>query len=122
MRNVIITGASRGLGLATANRLALTGFRVLAIARSTTSTVVEEAKRCQSGLILRVPFDLGDTKKIPQLVKRLHKEFGPIYGLVNNAALGTDGALAMMHNSQVEDLIRLNVLSPIVLTKYVVRH
>ena len=44
-----------------------------------------------------------------------------IYGLVNNAASGTDGTLAMMHTSQIENLIRLNTLSPIVLTKYVVR-
>ena len=51
----------------------------------------------------------------------MRKEFGPIYGLVNNAALGTDGVLATMHNSQIEQLVRLNTLSPIVLTKYVVR-
>ena len=36
-------------------------------------------------------------------------------------ALGTAGLLANMHNSQIEQLIRLNTLSPIVLTKYVVR-
>jgi 3-oxoacyl-[acyl-carrier protein] reductase len=42
--------------------------------------------------------------------------------LVNNAALGLDGALAMMHNSQIERMVRVNTVSPIVLTKYVVRH
>jgi 3-oxoacyl-[acyl-carrier protein] reductase len=56
------------------------------------------------------------------LVKRLREEFGPVYGLVNNAALGSDGVLATMHNSQIERLIRVNTLAPIVLTKYVVRH
>ena len=56
------------------------------------------------------------------MVKALRKEFGPIHGLVNNAALGTDGALALMPVSQIEQLIRVNTLSPIVLTKYVVRH
>ena len=69
-----------------------------------------------------MPFDLGDVQEIPGLVKKLRKDFGPIYGLVNNAALGSDGALALMHTSQIERLIRLNTLSPIVLTKYVVRH
>ena len=34
-----------------------------------------------------VPFDLGDVDEIPDLVQALRKEFGPIYGLVNNAAL-----------------------------------
>ena len=44
-----------------------------------------------------------------------------MYGLVNNAALGTSGILATMHDSQIERLVRLNTLSPIMLTKYVVR-
>ena len=51
----------------------------------------------------------------------MRKDFGPIYGLVNNAAVGFDGVLAIMHNSQIEELVRVNTLSPIVLTKYVVR-
>ena len=68
-----------------------------------------------------VPFDLADTQAIPDLVKRLKKEFGAPYGLVNNAAIGTNGLLATMHNSQIEDLLRLNTLSPIILTKYAVR-
>lgn len=42
--------------------------------------------------------------------------------LINNAGIGTEGLLANMRNSEIEALIRLNVLSPIVLTKYVVRH
>ena len=54
-------------------------------------------------------------------MRKLRGEFGPLFGLVNNAALGLDGALSLMHNSQIEDLVRLNTLSPIVLTKYVVR-
>ena len=35
--------------------------------------------------------------------------------------IGFDGALALMHNSQIEELVRVNTLSPIVLSKYVVR-
>ena len=51
----------------------------------------------------------------------MRKDFGPIYGLVNNAAIAFDGVLAIMHNSQIEHLVRVNTLSPIVLTKYIVR-
>ena len=65
--------------------------------------------------------DLAEIEKIPDLVKTLRKQHGPIYGLVNNAALSFDGALALMRNSQIERLLRVNTLSPIVLTKYVVR-
>ena len=52
----------------------------------------------------------------------MREEFGAIYGLVNNAGIGTEGLLATMHNSEIEALVRLNVLSPVILTKYVVRH
>jgi 3-oxoacyl-[acyl-carrier protein] reductase len=56
-----------------------------------------------------------------QFVSRLRQEVGPLYGLVNNAGLGTAGVLAMMRDEQIEKLIRLNTLSPIVLTRHVVR-
>jgi 3-oxoacyl-[acyl-carrier protein] reductase len=102
------------LGLAVGRRLAAEDYRVIAIARIGSEQI--------PGAIEFVPFDLNDIEQIPALVKRLRKEFGPIYGLVNNAASGSDGSLAMMHNARIESLIRLNTLSPIVLTKYVVRH
>ena len=52
---------------------------------------------------------------------RYARASGPIHGLVNNAALGDDGALSLMHTAKIERLVRLNTLSPMVLTKYVVR-
>jgi 3-oxoacyl-[acyl-carrier protein] reductase len=125
MRNVIVTGGSRGLGLGVVQRLAAQGYRAIAIARkmnSGLSSALQDAEKVQPGSLHFVPFDLAEIDKIPALIKMLRKDFGPIYGLVNNAALGTDGALAMMPNSQIESLIRLNTVSPIVLTKYVVRH
>src|SRR6185437_13742672 len=68
------------------------------------------------------PFDLSDVEAIPPFVKELRDEFGAIYGLINNAGIGNEGLLATMHNSEIERLVRLNVLSPVILTKYVVRH
>ena len=67
------------------------------------------------------PLISAASTKSPNLVKTLRKDFGPLFGLVNNAAIGHDGALAMMHNSRIGELVRINTLSPIVLTKYVVR-
>jgi 3-oxoacyl-[acyl-carrier protein] reductase len=66
-------------------------------------------------------FDLADTDAIARLVSDLRKEFGPVFGLVNNAGLGTAGVLAMMREEQIEQLVRLNVTAPIILSKYVVR-
>ncbi len=67
-------------------------------------------------------FDLGDIEALPGLVKAERDAHGKLYGLVNNAGIGTEGLLALMHTSQIEELLRLNVMSPIVLTKHVVRH
>jgi len=86
--------------------------------REAISAVVE---RGRGGLHFKA-FDLSDTDGIPALVRDLRDKFGAIYGLVNNAGIGTEGLLATMHNSDIEALIRLNVLSPIILTKHVVRH
>lgn len=125
MRNIIVTGGSRGVGLGIVHRLTADGYRTFAVARKMNdqlASMTQQAEHSHPGSLHFIPFDLGNIKDIPELIKKLRKDFGPIYGLVNNAALGSNGALAIMHNSQIEHLIRLNTLSPIVLTKYVVRH
>ena len=124
MRNVIVTGASRGLGLAITESLAASGYRVLAIARSSSGelqALSTAAAQSRLGAVQFYPFDLLEIAAMPQFVRRLRKEAGPLYGLVNNAGLGTAGVLAMMRDEQIETLIRLNTLSPIVLTRHVVR-
>jgi 3-oxoacyl-[acyl-carrier protein] reductase len=124
MRNVIVTGGNRGLGLGIARKLSAEGFRVIAVARTQTdqlTTAIQEAELRNPGSLHFVPFDLAEIERITDLVKTLRKDFGAIYGLVNNAAVSFDGVLSMMHDSQIERLVRLNTLSPMVLTKYVVR-
>ena len=124
MHNVVVTGGSRGIGLAIAQRLAGAGYNVVAVARRESDELraaIGAAKRDSGGLHFR-SFDLSEIDAIPAFVKSLRDEFGAIYGLVNNAGIGTEGLLATMHNSEIEALMRLNVLSPIILTKYVVRH
>jgi len=124
MRNVIVTGGSRGLGLGIVRRLTGAGYRAIAIARKESTQLAvarEEADRANPGSLHFVPFDLAEIAEIPQLVKAVRKEVGAIYGLVNNAAVGFDGVLATMPTAQIEQLVRVNTLAPIVLTKYVVR-
>jgi 3-oxoacyl-[acyl-carrier protein] reductase len=124
MHNVVVTGGSRGIGLAIARRLAAAGYNVIAVARRESDELREAIRvvveRGLGGLHFR-PFDLSDIDAIPAFVKELRDQFGAIYGLVNNAGIGTEGLLATQHNSEIEALLRLNVLSPIILTKYVVR-
>jgi NAD(P)-dependent dehydrogenase (short-subunit alcohol dehydrogenase family) len=118
--NVLVTGASRGIGLAIAGRLAASGFTVIALAR-TQGEALTAAIEAASGQIVFAPFDLTRIDAIPDMVRDLKAAHGPLYGLVNNAGLGSEGLLANTHNSQIEAVIQLNVTAPIVLTKYVVR-
>jgi 3-oxoacyl-[acyl-carrier protein] reductase len=124
MHNVVVTGGSRGIGLAIARRLAGAGYNVIAVARRESDELREKIRdvisQGRGGLHLRA-FDLSDIDAIPAFVKALRDEFGAIYGLVNNAGIGTEGLLATMHNSEIEALVRLNVTSPIILTKYIAR-
>ena len=125
MHNVLVTGGSRGIGLAIVRRLAAAGYHVIAVARRESDELkaaIDEAVKQGRGVLHFRSFDLSETDAIPAFVKQLRDEFGAIYGLVNNAGIGTEGLLATMHNSEIEALLRLNVLSPVILTKYVVRH
>jgi len=119
MRNVLVSGGTRGVGLAIAKKLAADGFRVLALGRKPGTGL--DAAIAAAPAIVFVPFDLADIEAIPELLRGLKATHGPLYGLVNNAALGTEGLLSNMHNSDIAKLVHLNITSPIVLTKYAVR-
>jgi 3-oxoacyl-[acyl-carrier protein] reductase len=124
MQNVIVTGGSRGLGLAMAGVLAGAGYRVIALARNSTEELVTASRTAADGGRGAIEFracDLSDLSAIAPLVKALRADFGPLYGLVNNAGLGTSGLLSTMRDRDIERLIQLNTVSPIVLSKYVVR-
>jgi 3-oxoacyl-[acyl-carrier protein] reductase len=124
MRNVVVTGGSRGIGLGIAKKLAAEGYCVIAVARKKTDQLdaaIAEASKDGASAIRFEPFDLGDLDKIQSFVAGLRKSHGPIYGLVNNAALGTEGQLSLMPNVKIAELVHINTVSPMVLTKYVVR-
>jgi 3-oxoacyl-[acyl-carrier protein] reductase len=124
MRNVIVTGGSRGLGLGIARRVIASGFKAIVIARKESEELAAaqlEIEQTQPGALSFVAADLANIDELPHLVKKLRKDFGPIYGLVNNAGMSADGLLALTSAQQIEQVVRLNTISPMVLTKHVVR-
>ena len=121
MRNILVSGGTRGVGLAIAKKLVGDGFRVFALGRKESAELTAAIAAAPADALNFVPFDLANIDVIPDLIREMKATHGPLYGLVNNAALGTDGLLSNMHNSDIEKLVKLNTVSPIVLTKYAVR-
>lgn len=117
MKNVIVTGATRGLGLAIASDLAASGtYRVICAGRQMTPALDELIAAHPDATLYR-PLDLEDLPALPGFVTSLTREIGPLYGLVNNAAIGLDGLLATQHASDIARILRVNLEAPILLTK-----
>jgi 3-oxoacyl-[acyl-carrier protein] reductase len=116
---VVVTGTTSGIGRAIAVSLATAGYRVVGIARRDLSAAELEV---EAPAYHHERFDLSEIGGLADLVGRIVEEHGKPFALVNNAAIGTDGILPTMHNTEIERLMRVNVTSPIVLTKYLVRH
>ena len=114
---VIVSGATKGLGLAISKQLVENGYVVVGVSR-TNSKEFSELMSNYSGSVFFYVFDFFDTDKISALVKDIVKMHGRPYALINNAALGHDGVLATMHEKDIHDLIKVNIEAPILLTKY----
>ena len=122
MRNVLVTGGSRGSAWPSPGSWRPTAFACLPWrARQADELNAAIAAAPAGAMQFRALRSVADCEPFPTWCAELKAAHGPFYGLVNNAALGTDGLLSNMHNSEIESLVRLNTLSPILLTKYVVR-
>lgn len=117
---IVVTGSSKGLGLAVCKRLLKENYKVVGIARSKSDDFKMLEEEYKENLFYK-EYDFNNIEGIHELVQGITKKYGHIYGLINNAALGHDGVLGTMHESQISELIRVNIEAPILLTKYVSR-
>ncbi|WP_199554402.1 SDR family NAD(P)-dependent oxidoreductase [Sandaracinobacteroides hominis] len=120
IRTVLVTGVSRGLGLAIAARLLADGYRVVGASRTESDEWKELAARYPETAIFQA-LDMSDLDAISDVSRALIKTHGSFWALVNNAGIGTDGVLGTMHKHDIEKLVATNLLGPIFLTKYMMR-
>ncbi len=120
---VVVTGGTRGLGLEIARVLAQTperdGGLVICTGRRLSTQL--EALMAEHSAIRFTALDLGDTDSLHGTVTGIGREFGPIRGLINNAAIAHDGVLATLHPTQIEEMLTVNLLGTILVTKAALR-
>ncbi|MGB5368611.1 MAG: SDR family oxidoreductase [Polyangiales bacterium] len=108
----IVTGASSGIGEATAKCLAKAGYSVVVAARRAEllDRLVAEI-RAQGGTALSVPTDLSDAEQTSALVKTALDSFGRVDVLVNNAGYSPPYALEQMDRDAMRHVLDVNLLS-----------
>ena len=110
-RLAVITGASRGIGAATAKLFAAQGAHVILIARTIGGLEeVDDEIRAQGGIATLVPMDLTDYDKIDEMGASIFERFGKLDILIANAGLlGTIGPINHINPQVWEQTIAVNV-------------
>ena len=120
MKTILLTGDSRGVGLSITKTLLKEGYKIVGLSRKQS----EDSKQ----LVLKyknqyshIDFDLSEVSDIKELYKSKIKPLGPIYSFINNAAIAYDDIITNVNSYRLEEMFRVNVFSPILLTKYILR-
>jgi NAD(P)-dependent dehydrogenase (short-subunit alcohol dehydrogenase family) len=117
MKSVVITGASTGIGRATALRLAEHGHRVFAGVRKESDG--EDLVRVAKGKIDPISIDVTDGSSIEAAAKLVGEELGSsgLGGLVNNAGIAVSGPLEYLPVEDLRKQLEVNVIGQIAVTQ-----
>jgi short-subunit dehydrogenase len=114
----LVTGASSGIGAATAKELAQRGAAVvLAARRADLLEAQAEAVRDSGGQALAIPTDVADRAQLAQLAERATATFGRVDILVNNAGASWSRPLASTRPDELIGLLEVNLLGAMLLTR-----
>lgn len=115
MKTAIITGASRGIGLAVAKRLIGLNYRVYGIARSFQNTFFTHES------FISIECDIQNTDKLIELIESIEDREPQIDLLVNNAGVGYFGPHEQLKVRDIQSMLRTNLEAPIILTRLLLR-
>ncbi|NOS90059.1 MAG: SDR family NAD(P)-dependent oxidoreductase, partial [Methylococcaceae bacterium] len=115
----LVTGASRGIGKAIAERLAHDGFFVVGTA--TTAAGAEAISAYLGDLGHGIRLDVADAASIEDVLKTINDDFGTPTVLVNNAGITRDNLLMRMKDAEWDDIINTNLTSVFRMSKAVLR-
>ena len=120
MKWIIVTGDSGGLGSAIVqNILNKEKYGVIGISRNLNKNIIALMKNNQN--YVHINFDLVNSSEIRDLYKNKIKTLGEVIGLVNNSAMAYDDIITNANVNRIEKMFSINVYSPMILTKYVIR-
>ncbi len=119
-RVVLISGGSRGLGLATVRALLEADYQVVTFSRKESPELTELINELPGRLVF-FKADLADQKSLRKVVRQTEKEVGPIQALVNNAAISINSLMVQQSDEDIDSLIDINLRGTIALTRSVVR-
>ena len=108
-RTLLVTGCSRGIGLAVTRRLLDEGHAVIGVSR--------QRPDIDNAGFIHVRLDLSDLQRLPEQRAEIAKSHPQIDGLVLNAGMGRFGALEQFSAAQVRQLIDLNLTSQVLLAR-----
>jgi short-subunit dehydrogenase len=115
-RVVILTGATQGIGRATAYTLAQAGCKLALAARNTEALQALAEELCRAGHQVRAfPTDMGDTAQAAALVQQTIDAFGKIDVVINNAAVGVRDSLLHMREVEARRVMDINYFGPVAL-------
>lgn len=119
---VIVSGGSRGLGLATVERLLASGHRVATFSRTPTPAIQQRlADPALAERFSYEPVDICHSDELARYVESVHRRFGRIDAVVNNAGVAYHNVLAMASEEDISRMLDINLKATLLLTKECVR-